>query len=98
MPELPEVETIVRHLRKEILGRRIINFTSNTPRIFRDHKSFAEVKKRVLNKKIESIERVGKNILLHLSGNTCLAIHLMMTGKILSKTVSLRLKRSPNIF
>jgi len=83
MPELPEVETIIRHLKPRLTGRKILDMSSNTPRIFRDHKSFSEVRKQVLNKKIESIERAGKNILLHLSGNTCLAIHLMMTGKLL---------------
>lgn len=83
MPELPEVETIVRHLRKEILGRRINDFKSDTPRIFRDHKNFAEVRRRVLGRKIESLDRIGKNILFNLSGGVCLGVHLMMTGKLL---------------
>ena len=83
MPELPEVETIVRYLRKEVLGKRIVDFTSDTPRIFRDHKNFAEVRKRVLGKKIESLDRIGKNILFNLSGGVCLGLHLMMTGKLL---------------
>ncbi len=105
MPELPEVETIVRHLRKEILGKRIVDFTSDTPRIFRDHKprtfsrqansgvkrsrekvrgnNFSEVRKQVLGRKIESLGRIGKNILFNLSGGVCLNIHLMMTGKLL---------------
>lgn len=83
MPELPEVETIVRHLRPKITGRKILDMSSNTPRIFRDHKSFSEVKKQVIGKKIESVERLGKNILFNLSGGVCLAIHLMMTGKLL---------------
>ncbi len=90
MPELPEVETVVRHLRKKIRGKRIVDFTATAgaERIFRlsaqaNRKNFAEVKKQVLRKKIEGVERIGKNILLRLSGNTCLGIHLMMTGKLL---------------
>ncbi len=83
MPELPEIETIVRHLQKRIRGKRIIGFASDTPRIFRDHKSFGEVKKQVVGKKIKSVERIGKNIIFRLTGGICLVIHLMMTGKIL---------------
>ena len=34
MPELPEVETIVSDLCKKVVGREIIGFWSQTPRIF----------------------------------------------------------------
>ena len=83
MPELPEVETIVRHLRKEILGRRIVDFKSDTPRIFRDHRSFGEVRKQVIGRKIAALNRFGKNIIFRLSSGKYLVIHLMMTGKLL---------------
>lgn len=92
MPELPEVETIVRHLRREILGKRIVDFSSDTPKIFRDGRSrtsaslksdFDKVKRQVIGRKILSLDRIGKNILFNLSGGVRLAIHLMMTGKLL---------------
>lgn len=84
MPELPEVETIVRYLNNHIRGKRILDFIpiGKNNRLFRDHKHPDEIKRRVIDKKIERIDRVGKNILIKLSDGTCLALHLMMTGKI----------------
>lgn len=85
MPELPEVETIVRYLQKKILGKKILDFVilGKSNRLLRDHKDQNEVKLKVLGKKIEDIERVGKNIIFNLSDRTRLLMHLMMTGKIL---------------
>lgn len=92
MPELPEVETIVRYLRPKISGRKILDMDSDTPRLFRDHRSrtstelksdFKKVREQVLGRKIGSLERIGKNIILKLSGGKYLVLHLMMTGKLL---------------
>lgn len=83
MPELPEVETIVRHLRPKIRGKRIVSIFSNSPRTYRGHKSLAEIKSVVEGAEIKNIERYGKEIIFRLSNGSCLGIHLMMTGKIL---------------
>ncbi|MBI2640896.1 MAG: DNA-formamidopyrimidine glycosylase [Candidatus Sungbacteria bacterium] len=92
MPELPEVETVVRYLRPKITGRKILDMSSDTPRLFRVRRSrtstemksdFKKIRKQVIGRKIESLDRIGKNILFNLSGGKCLALHLMMTGKIL---------------
>lgn len=83
MPELPEVETIVRHLRPKISGLKILGMDSNTPRLFRDHKNFYEVRNAAIGKKIIEVERIGKNIILKLSSRKYLVLHLMMTGKLL---------------
>ena len=87
MPELPEVETTVRGLKREILGLKILsvwtdlktedkrkNDTVSNP------KYFAFFKKEVTGKKILSAERRAKNILINLSGNKTILIHLKMTG------------------
>lgn len=83
MPELPEVETIIRYLRPRVVGKKIFNLKSGTPRLFRDHKNIGEVKKAVVGKKIADLTRAGKNIVLRLSDRKCFLIHLMMTGKLL---------------
>lgn len=83
MPELPEVETIVRHLRPKVIGKKIINLWSDTSRLFRSRENLNRIKKEVLNKKIVSIERAGKNIIFKLNNDLNLLIHLMMTGKLL---------------
>mgnify|MGYP001580646891 CR=1 FL=1 len=82
MPELPEVETIVRYLRLEICGRRILGLWTDTARLFRGT-TFTKIKKEILGARILDVSRRGKNILFHLSGGRDLIFHLMMTGKLL---------------
>ena len=81
MPELPEVETIVRGLRKTVVGKRIKSIKVIFPGIVKqDTKKF---KKNVSKSEIIRVRRQGKYILLDLSnGNTILA-HLGMTGNFL---------------
>ncbi len=83
MPELPEVETIVRGLRDTVLGETIARVRMNAPpsgiavsyRL--GLKSFASILK---GKTILEINRRGKNILIQLSENITLWVHLKMTG------------------
>jgi formamidopyrimidine-DNA glycosylase len=76
MPELPEVETIVTDLKKVIPGLKITDVWSDIP-------VFQKIKKEVIGRKILGIERRGKNILIGLSQNTTLLIHLKLTGHLL---------------
>ncbi|KKS96531.1 DNA-formamidopyrimidine glycosylase [Candidatus Giovannonibacteria bacterium RIFCSPLOWO2_01_FULL_43_160] len=69
MPELPEVETTVRKLRKLILGKRILPARQQG-------RDFG-------GRKILKIERRGKAILIWLSGGKILGFHQRMTGKLL---------------
>lgn len=81
MPELPEVETIVKGLRKEIIGRRIKGVWLGWPRLVKSHtpEKFAAVLK---GRTITGVERRGKNILIGLSGRPemTLLAHQKMTG------------------
>lgn len=81
MPELPEVETIVRQLNREIKGKTITDFICNTPKMLATHK-LADFQKQIRNKKILNVKRRGKIILLELSGNLILAAHLRLTGQL----------------
>ncbi|MFZ2205691.1 MAG: DNA-formamidopyrimidine glycosylase [Minisyncoccia bacterium] len=90
MPELPEVETTTRGLRKETVGLKIKDvWTDLNTKDKRQHdavanpKYFTIFKKEVANKKIISVERQAKNILINLSGNKTILIHLKMTGHLL---------------
>lgn len=79
MPELPEVETIVSDLKKVIPGLKITDVWSDVP-------AFQKIKKKVIGRKILGIERRGKNILIELSQNTTLLIHLKLTGHLLYRS------------
>lgn len=80
MPELPEVETVVRSLKPYLPGRRIVRaaFTSH----FVVPGSFAKLAARVTGRTITAVRRHGKFILLELDHGV-LAIHLGMTGRLL---------------
>lgn len=90
MPELPEVETTVRGLRKTITGLTIKDvWTDLSTKDKRQHdaiadpKYFSVFKKEIENKKILGIERQAKNILINLSGNKTILAHMKMTGHFL---------------
>lgn len=83
MPELPEVENIIRQLRPKVVGRKIIELEASETRLFRDHKNIEEVRKSVVGQKIVSCRRIGKNIFFDFEDGHSLALHLMMTGRLL---------------
>jgi formamidopyrimidine-DNA glycosylase len=78
MPELPEVETTVRRLRKKIIGRRIERFEATWPR--QVSPSIAGVRRAVVGRKIEKLSRRGKYIVFHLDDGSFLLVHLGMSG------------------
>ena len=80
MPELPEVETVVRSVAAHLAGRRIVS-TSFTSR-FVTPGSRAKLTQRLAGRRIESVTRRGKFILIALDEGT-LTVHLGMTGKLL---------------
>ena len=83
MPELPEVETIVRELKKEVLNRTFIDVWTDNEKMIKKPKDFKLFKKEVKGKRIKGIERRAKNILFYLSGEKILLVHQKMTGHFL---------------
>ena len=96
MPELPEVETIVRDLRPQLAGRRIesVKLTSDRPardRVIR-YPTALKFARRLRRRTIESVQRRGKYIVMPLAVNGTstsgvsaasderLIVHLGMTG------------------
>jgi formamidopyrimidine-DNA glycosylase len=79
MPELPEVETVMRGLEKVMLGRRIIEVgLARSGLRLPFPKGFA---KRLKGRKIERFERRAKYILAHLDSGEALLLHLGMSGR-----------------
>ena len=81
MPELPEVETVVRSIAR-LKGRRIVTAEFRCRRVLRgaDPEGMAE---RIEGRRINSIARRGKFILIALEGGGYLVVHLGMTGRLL---------------
>jgi len=82
MPELPEVEHVVRGLRRAVLGQRILAVDVNLPRLLSGVSS-ATFKRKLRGARIDAINRRGKYILVELDSLDVLLVHLRMTGKFL---------------
>ncbi len=83
MPELPEVETIRRDLEREIVGRRIRSVDVTGLRSIRRHKGPEEFVSRLEGRKVASVLRRGKYLLIKLNGGDVLVAHLGMSGQLL---------------
>jgi len=90
MPELPEVQTTVDGLNQHICGLIIRDVWTNYNSPYhhgkdtiKDPAYFGLFKKEILGKKVFSISRRAKNVLIHLSDNKTILIHMKMTGHLL---------------
>ena len=80
MPELPEVETVVRGLREPLIGRTVRGIWHDWPKTIRtpDPAQFAA---RISGQTFHAVERRAKYILCHLD-HDLLVVHLKMTGRL----------------
>ena len=83
MPELPEVEHVVRALRRSIVNRRIVAAELKLPRLL-VQPSPASFKRKLRGAVITGVSRRGKYILIALDNAQVLLVHLRMTGKFIS--------------
>ena len=81
MPELPEVETVARDLRGLVLDATISGATCSWARTLRTHEP-STIGPALAGRRILAVGRRGKQLILELSGNAILTIHLKMTGQL----------------
>lgn len=81
MPELPEAETIVRGLRRAVVGQRITRVDVVRPDVLRA--AATGLRARLRGRSIREVGRRGKNVLLLLDDGGVLAVNLGMTGRLL---------------
>jgi formamidopyrimidine-DNA glycosylase len=80
MPELPEVETVVRTLAPHLRGRRIVAALFSSRFVTPGNRKM--LARRLTDRTIQSIQRRGKFIVMQLDEGT-LTVHLGMTGRLL---------------
>src|SRR6476469_2902619 len=85
MPELPEVESVKRALAQLVTGRMIVKAELRRAKLAPDSPPAAFARK-LASRRIEHIHRRGKHILLDLSGEMTLIVHLRMSGRFLLLT------------
>lgn len=90
MPELPEVHTTATMLNTKIRNHSILDVWTDYNSSYhlgkkniKDQKYFKQFKKQIQGKKILGVRRRAKNVLIDLSSNTTILIHMKMTGHIL---------------
>jgi len=84
MPELPEVENVAQALRATLLGHRLTGMRVRFAGIL--SQSSRQMRRQLLQRRLASVNRHGKYLLLRFVKNHCddthLMIHLRMTGQI----------------
>jgi formamidopyrimidine-DNA glycosylase len=90
MPELPEVESLRLSLEPYIVGSTFESVTVRNAKIVTSHgtkrthdkNKQAEFETILIGKKIKSLERRAKNIIINLTSGDLLLVHLKMTGQL----------------
>ncbi|MCC7273936.1 MAG: bifunctional DNA-formamidopyrimidine glycosylase/DNA-(apurinic or apyrimidinic site) lyase [Alphaproteobacteria bacterium] len=80
MPELPEVETVVRGLERAMTGRRIVRVEMNRPDLRAPMPP--DLVARLEGRLVEGVRRRAKYILVDLDDGTVVIAHLGMSGRI----------------
>jgi formamidopyrimidine-DNA glycosylase len=90
MPELPEVQTTASGLDRVVRNLKIVGvWTDYRSSYFKgsdtikDPKYFLYFKKEIRGRTITNVSRRAKNVLIHLSSNMTILVHMKMTGHIL---------------
>ncbi len=90
MPELPEVQTTASGLDRVARNLTIVDVWTdyNSPyfkgsQTIKDPEYFKYFKKQVKNQKILNVTRRAKNVLINLSNNRTIIVHMKMTGHLL---------------
>lgn len=79
MPELPEVETVRQGLAGVLEGRRLLRVKTMRPDLrFPFPENFGS---RLSGRRVETLARRGKFLLIHLDGDLTLIAHLGMSGR-----------------
>jgi formamidopyrimidine-DNA glycosylase len=82
MPELPEVETVVRRIRPSLEGRTVEALEVIDAR-WAQPLSPSELERHLNGRNVQKVSRRGKYILVGLDSGQTLVMHLRMTGTIL---------------
>jgi formamidopyrimidine-DNA glycosylase len=79
VPELPDVEVYVDHLRRRVVGQPLEHARVASPFLVR---SFDPPLRAAEGMRVQSVRRMGKRIVFELEGDLFLVIHLMIAGRL----------------
>jgi formamidopyrimidine-DNA glycosylase len=79
VPELPDVELYVTHLRRRIIGQALAHVRIASPFVVR---SFEPPMRTAEGQTVRAVHRIGKRIVLDLDDDLHLVVHLMIAGRL----------------
>lgn len=77
MPELPEVETIKRGLKKAVTSLKLVEVWTDNPKKFIGHKE------QIVGAKVKDIRRRAKVLIIDFDNGNSMLVHLKMTGQLI---------------
>lgn len=82
MPELPEVETVVRDIARPVQGQVLsrLELAQGAKRSLEGN--LASFNAAVANHKVKAVTRRAKYIVIHLDNHSAISVHLRMTGRL----------------
>ena len=90
MPELPEVQTTVNGIKKYLVGLTITDVWTDYNSSFhagkeniKNPKYFKKFRREIVGEKIIGAGRIGKNVLINLSRDKTIVVHMKMTGHLI---------------
>jgi formamidopyrimidine-DNA glycosylase len=94
MPELPEVQTVVSELQTSLVGQVVSDVVTLRDKIRYDIPDLSVL----VGRKVTSVERRAKYIIIKITGNAPLIMHLGMSGKIIIGAPQERIKHDHVVF
>ncbi len=79
MPELPDVEVYLLHLRRRVVGQTLERVRVSSPFLVR---SFDPPLRDVHGRTVQSVRRMGKRIVFDLDADLHMVLHLMIAGRL----------------
>jgi formamidopyrimidine-DNA glycosylase len=79
VPELPDIEVYVDHLRRRIVSQPLLGARLASPFLVR---SFDPPLRECVGHRVEALRRMGKRIVFDLDGDLHLVLHLMIAGRL----------------
>lgn len=80
MPELPEVETVKRGLNKSLKNKKIKDFNCDWLKMI--NYKLNDYRSKIKGLSIKNVDRIAKMIVISLSRNLNILVHLKMTGQL----------------
>ena len=79
LPELPDIEVYVDHLRRRVVGAKVERLRIASPFLVR---SFDPPIRQAEGRRVERVERMGKRIVFDLDADLHIILHLMIAGRL----------------